>query len=409
MRSETPANERIAVVDVLRAFALFGIIVTHAASGYLAGPPPAPGFNVFGAADRIVDNLENLLTFGKFFTIFAFLFGLSFAIQLDNAARKGTSFAGRFAWRVILLFAIGFVHQMFFSGDILTIYAVLGLLLIPFQKVPTRVLLVAGLLLVLNVPGLVRNLRQVSAPPPTAEQRQAAAAAGQAFMQHARQQYDIKRTGGVDQVIRMNVTEGFGDKFRFQVVTGRLWVTFGLFLLGLCAGRLNIFRDSAENRRFFRRLGLASGVIAALATAAYLAHPPVGFAARSVTQAFTSFAFSVQQFTLAACYASVIALLFWRRPTGLLSQLAPMGKMGLTTYLTQSVFGLLLFYGFGLGLLGKLGVAACVMLAMAFYIVQIMFASWWLRHFSMGPVEWLWRSLTYFRLQPLARPALPAT
>ena len=407
MRTDKPPNERIAVLDVLRAFALFGIIVTHAAGGFLAGPPPAPGYNVYGTADRIVDNLENLLTFGKFFTIFAFLFGLSFAIQLDNAARKGTSFAGRFAWRLILLFAIGFAHHIFFSGDILTIYAVLGLLLIPFRKVPTRVLLVAGLLLVLNVPGLLLHLRQVNAPPATSEQQQAAVAAGQAFAQHARHQFDIKRAGDVDDVIRMNVTESFGDKLAFQVITGRLWVTFGLFLLGLCAGRLNIFRDSAENRRFFRRLGIATGIVAVLTTALYVAHP-VGFQPRSVPDAFASFAFSVQQFTLAAFYASVVALLFWRRPKGLLSYLAPMGKMGLTTYLTQSVFGLLLFYGFGLGLLGKLGVAASVALGMAFYVVQIACASWWLRHFSMGPVEWLWRSLTYFKLQPLARPAPPA-
>ncbi|HET9862847.1 MAG TPA: DUF418 domain-containing protein [Steroidobacteraceae bacterium] len=70
---------------------------------------------------------------------------------------------------------------------------------------------------------------------------------------------------------------------------------------------------------------------------------------------------------------------------------------------------MLLFYGFGLGLLGKLGVATCVTLAMAFFIVQIAISSWWLRHFAMGPVEWLWRSLTYLKLQPLARPALPAT
>ena len=134
------ANERIAVVDVLRAFALFGIIVTHSALGYLAGPSPAPDFMQFGTADRFVDGLENLLSFGKFFSIFAFLFGLSFAIQLENARRKGNSFLGRFTWRLMLLLGIGFVHQLFYSGDILMIYAVLGLLLIPFHLLGTRVL-----------------------------------------------------------------------------------------------------------------------------------------------------------------------------------------------------------------------------------------------------------------------------
>ena len=91
------SSERIAVVDVLRAFALFGIIITHSAMGFLAGPTPDPQFMTFTSLDRVVSRLENLFTFGKFFTIFAFLFGLSFAIQLNNAAQKGAAFSGRFA------------------------------------------------------------------------------------------------------------------------------------------------------------------------------------------------------------------------------------------------------------------------------------------------------------------------
>jgi uncharacterized protein len=112
---------------------------------------------------------------------------------------------------------------------------------------------------------------------------------------------------------------------------------------------------------------------------------------------------------MAAFYVSAVTLLFWRQPArGLLPALAPMGKMGLTTYLTQTVFGLFLFYGIGLGLLGKLGVAPGVVLCLAFFVLQVFAAQWWLQRFSMGPVEWLWRTLTYFKLQPLNRSSLPA-
>jgi uncharacterized protein len=83
-----------------------------------------------------------------------------------------------------------------------------------------------------------------------------------------------------------------------------------------------------------------------------------------------------------------------------------MTRSGLTTYLTQSVFGAPVFLGIGLGLMGKLGVAASVGLGIAFYVVQIFLWHWWLRNFATGPVEWLWRSLTYFKLQPLIRPGL---
>jgi uncharacterized protein len=395
-------NERIAVVDVLRAFALFGIIVTHSALGYLAGPSPTPDFMVFSAADRFVSGLENLLSFGKFFSIFAFLFGLSFAIQLENAKRKGKSFLGRFTWRLMLLLAIGFVHQLFYSGDILMIYAVLGLLLIPFHLLGTRFLLVFALLLVFNIPGLFINLGGLNPPPPTAEQQQAGMEAGKQFGETIQRQYRIKSSGTLDELAQMNATESFLMKIGFQIFTGRLWITLGLFLLGLCAGRVNLFRDTPEHRTFFRRLAVASGTVAALTSVAVLVHP-VGFQLSSLTDVLVSFGFSVQQFTLAAFYTSMVTLLFWRTPTGLLSHLAPMGKMGLTTYLTQTVFGAFVFFGIGLGLMGKLGVATSVALGIAFYIVQIFVSRWWMRHFSMGPVEWLWRSLTYFQLQPLSR------
>jgi uncharacterized protein len=115
-----------------------------------------------------------------------------------------------------------------------------------------------------------------------------------------------------------------------------------------------------------------------------------------------SYSFTVQQLSLSAFYVAVVTLLYWRKPSkGLLPSLAPLGKMGLTTYLSQSAFGVLLFYGLGFGMLGKIGVAAAVGAAIAFYILQVLLAQAWMTRFTLGPVEWLWRSLTYFKLQPL--------
>src|SRR5687768_2182641 len=101
---------RIAVLDVLRAFALFGIIITHSGIGFLSGRPPKAGFMAFTPLDQWVDMVTRLFFVGKFFTIFSFLFGLSFAIQLANAARKGDSFSGRFTWRLVVLALIALVH-----------------------------------------------------------------------------------------------------------------------------------------------------------------------------------------------------------------------------------------------------------------------------------------------------------
>ena len=403
------SGERIVVVDVLRAFALFGIIVTHAVDGFLAGPPPTPDFMLYSPLDHVVERAEHLLTFGKFFTIFSFLFGLSFAIQLRNATQKSASFTGRFAWRLVVLALIALVHGAFFTGDILIIYAILGLLLIPFRKLKTRTLVITALVLILNIPGLLLGTLQINAPQPTPEQQRARAELQANFLQSALHLTEVKQSGTAGELIQGNLTTGAIAKLGFVVISGRLWITFGLFLLGMCAGRLEIFRDTEANRGFFRRLLWPAGLVALVTTGVEIVHPVPTMQMASGLDLLSWFSFTVQQLSLSVFYTAVVVLLYWRRPTqGVLPALAPLGKMGLTSYLGQTVFGVLVFYGLGFGLLGRVGAAAAIGMAILFFIAQILFARAWLSRFSLGPAEWLWRSLTYFTLMPNTRRAAPA-
>ena len=387
---------RIAVVDVLRAFALFGIDITHSAGGFLAGRPPTPDFMSFGRVDEIFSQLNSLFVFGKFYTIFSFLFGLSVAIQIRGAERKGESFAGRFAWRLAVLGLIALAHGLFFTGDILIIYVVLGFLLIPFRKLGTRTLLVIATLLIFNVPGLLLSL--VAASPPSAETQALA-------MQSVRQQFEAKQLGGFADLFATTYGAGFRGKVMFQLLTGRLWITFGLFLLGLAAGRTRLFEETAESRTLFAKLLIGAGVVALVTTMITLLDS-TAFAPSILPRALASFLLTAQQATLSAFYLAAVTLIYWRDPIhGLLAKLAPVGKMGLTVYLTQTVFGLGIFYGIGLGMLGKMGVAAAIGWGVAFYVMQIILARAWMRRFTMGPVEWLWRSATYFKLQPIRQRA----
>jgi len=398
-------GDRIAVVDVLRAFALFGIIITHAAGGFLAGPPPGPDFMLFSPLDRVVNRIDYLLTFGKFFTIFSFLFGLSFAIQLRNATEKGVGFSGRFTWRLVVLALIAIAHGVFFTGDILIVYAFLGLLLIPFRKLKTRTLLIIAAILVFNIPGLLLGISQITGPPPTPEDLAARAEMQAQFLAAGQRMFEIKQSGTLAELAPANLTSGLATKMFFMVFTGRLWITFGLFLLGVVAGRLEIFRDTEANRAFFRKLLWPSAIVAIVTTIVEIVRPN-GFQITSVLDLLSSFSFVIQQISLSVFYLAAVTLLYWRQPaSGLLPALAPLGRMGLTTYLMQSVFGVLLFYGLGFGMLGKLGVAAATAAGIAFFVLQILMAQAWMKHFKLGPVEWLWRSLTYFKLQPNSRGA----
>jgi uncharacterized protein len=407
MQLSNPAHasstDRIAIVDILRAVALFGIVINHAALSFLAGPEPFPDFNEFGPLDHFVSDAAELLTFGKFFAIFSFLFGLSFAIQLDSAARKGSAFSGRFAWRLTILFVIGFVHGIFFSGDVLLIYALLGFLLIACRKWKNRTLIITGLILVLNIPGLILGLAFVSAPAPSVEQQQSNQEIQQRFEEQAKDQYRIKQSGTVAELAHMNLTQSMINKAIFMVFTGRLWITFGYFLLGVWAGRVLLFKDTQTNRDFFRRLLLWSGIPAAITSAIHLVHQPVPGEATPLNM-LSYFAFTTQQATLAMFILAAVTLIYWRKPgLALFSKLAATGKMGLTVYLLQTVFGITLFFGIGFGLLGKIGVAASVACGIGFFLLEILFAQWWLQRFNMGPFEWLWRSLTYLKIQPNVR------
>jgi uncharacterized protein len=389
---------RIVVVDALRAFALLGIIITHAVDGFLAGPEPSKNFMVFGAFDAFALQAEKLLTFGKFYTLFSFLFGLSFAIQMRNATEKGRNFGGRFSWRLIVLLLIALAHGAFFSGDVLIIYAILGLLLILFRNRSTKALVITALILVLNVPGILLSSAIANfAQQPEFKAQQASNQAQQATA--AATHYAVKTSDDVGALVGMNLSTGLLNKFGFMIVSGRLWVTFGLFLLGLVAGRVGLFQDTPEHREFFRKL-LVRAAPVAVAASVVMILLPVGFVPLNYAELGGWVATSLQQVTLSAVYLAGFTLLYWRASGGFLATLAPAGRMGLTTYVMQSVFGLVVFYGIGFGLLGQIGVAASIGLAMLFFVFQVFLARWWLAHFTMGPLEWLWRALTYFSLQP---------
>src|SRR6478609_2147418 len=155
-------SKRIEVIDVLRGFALLGIIIVHMTEQYYAGQAPEQhaSFAAPGMADQIVLGLVGFFIQGKFYMIFSFLFGLSFYIQLSKSDGS-IRFVTRFFWRLLVLFGIGFIHHLHYRGDILTIYAILGVILLMTYRLPDRYLLIIALLLVLDVPAFLTRLKDV--------------------------------------------------------------------------------------------------------------------------------------------------------------------------------------------------------------------------------------------------------
>jgi uncharacterized protein len=231
-------KSRIEIIDVLRGITLLGIVMVHFMEQYYAGmhPESHQNFEIKFLGDQIMQVFIGIFISGKFYLIFSFLFGLSFFIQLNNS-ESDTKFFTRFFWRLVILCGIGFVHHLHYRGDILTIYAMLGVGLLICYKLPDKFLLILALALAINVPSLiVRGIQSITQP--QLEIQQLFGGSNDVNEKY----FETLKSGSYLDVLKANLQE-FEFKYQFQVVSGRIYITMGLFLLGLYAGRKRIFEN----------------------------------------------------------------------------------------------------------------------------------------------------------------------
>lgn len=395
------AKSRIVVADALRAFALLGIAVAHASNEYL-GIPPFDYTNRFTEWEKILGPWIDLLVIGKFFTIFSFLFGLSFSFQLASAEREGQAWAGRFLWRLGILFGMGVVHTLFFAGDILIVYAVAGVALLATPRLSSRALVVVGMLLALNLPMQLNRLRMQVLGVTAAEKADEKQLMAE-VERLTREDLRIKQTGSVADLVGWNLRTAFWWKALFQLFSGRIFVTIGLFFLGVAAGRSRWYEDTAEHRRWLgRALGVTLPVGAITTVLTHRWNPTLLASPHELYPCLGLVSFDLQQMTLSIAYAAAFVLGCWRwEAHPLFGWLQRVGRMGLTIYLLMSVAGMLLFFGFGLGWLGRGGMFVAIAVGVGSTLVLFGLADFWMKRFRFGPVEWLWRCATNLRWEPM--------
>lgn len=388
------STSRIEIIDVLRGFTLLGIALVHFPEQYYAGQPPDThkDMTTHGVIDTVVSLIVGIFITGKFFMIFSFLFGMSFYIQLSKSDGS-VAFFFRFAWRLIVLFLIGLVHHLHYRGDILTIYAVLGFGLLISYKLPDKVLLIIALALVFNVPSLILRTIDIFSGTPNSLLN-----ADQSVLE---KYLNTFKSGTYTEIIRANWHE-FQGKVDFQFQSGRVYITLGLFLLGLYAGRKNVFSNPVVFKKYIiTSLWILLGAVivtvsifGVLSTGGVQITPPIGFAVGGA-------GYDVFNACLSCIYVGIVVTLFQKEKwKSRLMNFYAVGRMGLTTYLMQAVAGVLIFSGMGLGLLGEIGAALSALIGIAYFVLQMIFSNYWFTKFRFGPVEWLWRTLTYFKIQP---------
>lgn len=365
----TPAD-RLAGLDILRGLALFGVMAINIVFEFRVSifeqflPPSKTTSPLDHAVEVFLDQFVSL----KAFALFSLLFGVGLAIQFDRlAARRRAILLLR---RLLVLLAIGLLHlTLVWNGDILTEYALAGLLVLPFLFGPRWLLAISALLLM----GLYLTLylnRLVPLPDATW------------LAAHVIEARRVYGTGGFSELLTFRIGE-LG-----AIAPLHIWVfprTLTLFLLGAFIWRTGVLQRTAANRELLFGIALTALVLTIGA----------GRALASVTAAFAFGAF-------------IIGVTSTQLGARLLGWAAPLGRMAFTNYLAQSLIFGVVFYGYGFGLFGRLGASAALGFGVAVYIAQVVFSRWWLQRYNFGPVEWLWRSLMYGRPQPMKAATAPA-
>ncbi len=392
------SSKRIESIDALRGFALAGIVIVHMVEQYTASmiPEAWQATKTAGLADQIIEGSMFILIRGKFFALFSLLFGLSFFIQMDNAAKKGLRFEGRFIWRLVVLFIIGAFHHMFYSGDILTIYATVGLLIIPFYHLKDKYILIIGLIFLF---GFARFF--VYALFGVEELFPLTGRGDEAY-------WEILENGSIIDVFHINIIERMQAKVSFQLgYFGRGGLTLGFFLLGLWIGKTRIIESFDTEKKKLKRIMLWS--LAGMGL--FLIATPLLFMIHGQNDSLDSWIAMIgltssDQFNL--FFTFVIAtgfILLFHKPSWhkVLVLFAPYGRMALTNYFLQSVIGTFILFGWGLGYVGKVSNTTMLLISFGMIILQVAISKWWLSKFKYGPLEWFWRSATYMKWQPFIK------
>jgi len=400
------ATERVQLMDVLRGVALFGVFLMNLV-GFGSSQIMATEHQLLSlptaALDFTLTDVLKWLFSDKANTVFAFLFGLGFALQLERLERRGIDFEALYKRRLTVLLIIGVIHFFFvWTWDILHLYALAGFLLLPLRRLSNRALLIAGLLLAAFGRTAVKTLAEFGSPGSWSGLPGGYEDADVLLRQQ------ISESGDYFRLVGNFFDWVFVDYIASGMILGWLAYALGRFLIGAWVGRQGWVTRAPEFLSGWRRLmrvalplGLVlEGFATMLAHASWL---PEGKHREFLADALHLLAVPV----LASGYVAGIVVAFQgnvgRR---LLTPFASVGRMALTNYLTQSlVIGFVLFgVGPGLALAGKIGTTGLFGIVIVAFIGQILFSGWWLRQFAYGPVEWIWRALTYGNMPAMRLP-----
>jgi len=405
------ATEREIFMDVLRGFAVLGIFIANLGSGFsfysesnhLTGPMLLPGL------DHKMLYLHEMFIEGKFYSIFSLLFGWGIALQVKRGTDKGIDAIPTIRRRLVFMLLLGAIHLLIWPGDIVFFYAMLGFLLLPFRKFSDKTLLITGgILILLPIVLYAAKMHWKVLNTPAGFLNETGGKVDQ-YLNNLNSEDDfinLLKHGNWWNVLKDNMA-GFFFRYGYLFFVSRIPKVLGMFLIGYVVGRSDFYKNIIQHKKILYGI-IAFGLVVGLPANYYLAYymswyesDYFGLKQKGLYQT-VDYALGVAP--LAMTYVAVFMLSF---QTGIgkkiLSVLAPVGKMAFSNYITQSLIGNFVFLGAGLGYMQQVGPVYFTLFGIIVFSVQIILSTIWLKYFNYGPLEWLWRSATYRKWQPMKK------
>jgi len=390
-----PQNSRIVIVDIIRGFALFGVLIANL-TGFItfALPEKEGALLVTTPVDKFTEHFVSLFIEGKFITIFSMLFGYGFGVLIERVAQRGVQVNRFFTRRMIILLLFGLVHLAIWWGEILNVYAMAGLLMLLFRKMETKKLLWWGLILLFIGGTFIQALKILLLPPP-----------GEKLDSLLAYYEKCMLSGNLWSIIKGNYTISayfFVERWsQYRDVAEAL----GKFLLGYYVFRSGYLTAITSHIKLIRKVFSIALVIAILYLAKKIALDIFGGKPEAKPVLIIDYLASnagILSFSLVYC--TFLVKLYHKMPgLKIFKGLASVGMMSLTNYLSQTIFYLIFFYGFGFAMIGKLHLQWIIPVAVLLFSLQVVISMFWVKRFRFGPAEWIWRMLSYRQYFPIKK------
>ena len=393
-------KNRITSIDALRGFALFGILMIHCIERFDLDFQPVIDSPFWEKIDKLTFHSIDFIFGGKSYAIFSLLFGLGFFIQMESQKSRGTDFRLRFLWRLALLFTLGFLYALIYTGDFFRIYAITGIILIPLYKAPTKWLILIAILLLLQLPEIfwfVSSLRGETIEGVTTFISQI----DDIYIRSA----EVFIHGSFWDVLHFNLKEGQLVTFYWSFGEARYPQMIGLFILGMLIGRSGIYKDEKKIILYSRKLLPYSIACSVIFKVTLLSLPFINIKGMELIYGDMLFS-AYANLSMGVMYISVFMLLYHTtKNQNWIEKIAPFGRMSVTNYVMAGLICVPLFYGYGFNLAVQLSYLQSCLSGLVLFAFQVLFSNWWIKQYYFGPFEWLWRSCTWLKFVPLKRKA----